>query len=500
MMRYGLKDTQIAQIQAVFVRYPAIDQVVLYGSRAMGTHKPHSDIDLTLYGDNLDTAVLNRISNELDDLLLPYTFDLSLFHHLENQEFIKHIERVGVVFWEREWEDIRLEEIVTIVNGYAFKSEDFKETGIPVIKIKNVKPNKINFDNLSYVDAALAETKSNFRIKKGDILLTMSGNRSDGSPDSWVGKSAIFNVDGNFMLNQRVAILRPKNDLWDKNFLAYYLSSWESQQYFINKANSSGGQANIAPQDIKDYSITLPPLTQQRAIASILTSLDDKIDLLHRQNATLEQMAEVLFRQWFVEEAKEDWEVVRLGDVCEVSGGTTPSTSIKSYWDGDIAWTTPRDLSNKNSIFLFDTERKITTEGLSKIGSGLHPVGTLLMSSRAPIGYLTILGIPVAINQGYIAIRGKGNISNTFLYLWCKENMDAIQNAGNGSTFQEISKTSFKQLSFQKPAEELLVEFESIADAQFSKIKSNQTQIRTLTEQRDTLLPKLMSGEVRVRM
>jgi len=245
------------------------------------------------------------------------------------------------------------------------------------------------------------------------------------------------------------------------------------------------------------YTVNLPPLEEQKVIASILSSLDDKIDLLHRQNTTLEHMAETLFRQWFIEEAQEDWDECTLADLIAVKGGTTPSTKEPSFWNGDINWTSPRDLSNQQSVFMFDTERKITKKGLAQIGSGLLPVGTLLMSSRAPIGYLAISDIPVAINQGYIAIVCDKSVSNFFMYLWCKVNMEQIKNAGNGSTFEEISKSNFKELSTLKPSIQAITKFDKTVEPVFAKIKTNQKQILSLEKLRDNLLPKLMSGEVK---
>lgn len=249
---------------------------------------------------------------------------------------------------------------------------------------------------------------------------------------------------------------------------------------------------------LKLLPLRLPPLPEQKTIAAVLSSLDDKIDLLHRQNATLEALAETLFRQWFVVEAKVDWEEVTLGDVITIKGGTTPSTAVAEYWDGDIYWTSPRDLSNHPSVFMFSTERKITAQGLAKIGTGLLPVGTVLMSSRAPIGYLAITEIPLAINQGYIAMVCDKLVSNHFIYLWCKFNMEEIKNSGNGSVFQEISKSVFRQMSITIPPKVVLKKFDAEVEPTFLKIKNNQTQIRTLEKLRDTLLPKLMSGEVRV--
>lgn len=237
---------------------------------------------------------------------------------------------------------------------------------------------------------------------------------------------------------------------------------------------------------------------EQKSIASVLSCLDDKIDLLHRQNKTLESMAETLFRQWFIEEAQEDWPETTIGEVFTLNGGSTPSTKNDDFWDGDISWTSPRDLSGSESIFLMSTERKITSLGLKRISSGLLPVRTLLMSSRAPIGYLAITDIPVAINQGYIAIRESSHYHSEYMYLWCKLNMEIIKKSGNGSVFQEISKSSFRDLTFIEPPKEKVLSFNELTRDLFEKNRLNTKQIRRLEKLRNTLLPKLMSGDVRV--
>jgi type I restriction enzyme S subunit len=161
-------------------------------------------------------------------------------------------------------------------------------------------------------------------------------------------------------------------------------------------------------------------------------------------------------------------------------GGTTPSTKNADFWNGDIHWTTPKDLSINSPLFLMDTLRMISNAGLEKISSGLLPKGTLLLSSRAPVGYLAIAEIPLAINQGYIAIIDNNGFSSLFIYLWLKTNMDYVKSHSNGSTFQEISKTSFKALEIVIPPKDLRLKFDEIVNDNFNKIRTNSYQIRTL--------------------
>lgn len=294
-------------------------------------------------------------------------------------------------------------------------------------------------------------------------------------------------------------VFRGKEGISDSDFVFYLSRTDDVRSHAVINLDGTSGRQRVPKACFDDLIINVPSsIAEQKSIASVLSSLDDKIDLLHRQNDTLENMAETLFRQWFVEEEKEEWEEGTLDDILTVKGGTTPSTKEPAYWNGSIHWTSPRDITNLNGIYLFDTERKITELGLSKISSGLLPKGTLLMSSRAPVGVLAFCEIPVAINQGYIAILDNKGYSKEFIYLWLKANIDVVHSFSNGSTFMEISKSAFKTLQLQIPPKQVLTDFQLIVKPLFQKIKSNQTQIQTLTALRDTLLPKLMSGEVRV--
>ncbi|MBS1776354.1 MAG: restriction endonuclease subunit S [Bacteroidetes bacterium] len=364
----------------------------------------------------------------------------------------------------REWKEYKLGEVVTFQRGHDLTKTEMQEGNIPVAGSNGI----IGFH-------------TQHTTKAPGLTIGRSGNI--GTPhyydtDFWAHNTVLFVKE--FILTE------PK-------YFYYYLHTIDFTQF-----NAGSSVPTLNRNHIHQLDISLPSLPEQTAIAEVLSSLDDKIDLLHRQNKTLEQLAETLFRQWFVEEAEEGWEVGTIDDVVSMKGGTTPSTTEQKYWDGDIHWTSPRDLSNTTSIFLFDTSRKITEEGLKQISSGLLPVSTLLLSSRAPIGYLALTEIPVAINQGYIAIICDKIVSNYFMFLWCKANMEMIENAGNGSVFQEISKSAFRTLDFLVPPKEKIKHFDKEIEPMFQKIKSNTTQIRTLTQLRDTLLPKLMSGEVRV--
>ena len=194
------------------------------------------------------------------------------------------------------------------------------------------------------------------------------------------------------------------------------------------------------------------------------------------------------------------WSERPIGELVGIAGGSTPSTANERLWaPAEHRRATPKDLSNMSDLALFETARRISSAGLAKITSGLLPVGTVLLSSRAPIGYLAIAQAPVAINQGFIALKPTNDFGSAYLYLWCKANMEAILANANGSTFQEISKKNFRPIKSAIPGEWRLIRaFGEIADPMFARIVSAAAENRTLAETRDYLLPRLMSGEVRV--
>jgi type I restriction enzyme, S subunit len=290
---------------------------------------------------------------------------------------------------------------------------------------------------------------------------------------------------------------------------------------------------NLNEGIIRSFPLAIPPLCEQRAIAHILGTLDDKIELNRRMSETLEAMARALFKSWFVDfdpvraqaegrdpglpkpladlfparlvdselgEIPQGWEVKSIGDLTDVVGGSTPSTARAEYWQGGAHhWATPKDLSRLSVPVLIDTERKITDAGLAQISSGLLPAGTMLLSSRAPIGYLAVAEIPIAINQGFIAMKPRKDVSNLFLLRWAEASHDDIVSHANGSTFLEISKTSFRPIRVVAPSAPCMAAFDRVGRPMHQEIVVRERESRTLAALRDNLLPKLISGDLRVR-
>jgi type I restriction enzyme, S subunit len=366
----------------------------------------------------------------------------------------------------------------------------------------------------------LKEFNGGMKFRNGDTLFARI------TPCLENGKTAcvdILNEDEIGFGSTEYIVIREKKQVSDSKFLYYFAMSSFFRDVAIKSMSGTSGRQRVQTDLLVNTSFFVPLLPEQRAIASVLSSLDDKIELLREQNKTLEAIAQTLFNRWFVEfnfhdengqpyrdsggkiidselrKIPEGWRVDRLGGYIEIRGGSTPSTSNPDFWNGGINWTSPKDLSNSNEVFLLNTEKKITEEGLNQISSGLLPKYTLLLSSRAPIGYLAITAIETAINQGYIAFLPDAYLSNYFMYLWLDRNMNVVEGSANGSTFLEISKSSFRGIESIIPKKETLQKFDLIINPIFVKILSNICQIQTLSQLRDSLLPKLMKGEVRVK-
>jgi type I restriction enzyme S subunit len=338
-------------------------------------------------------------------------------------------------------------------------------------------------------------------------------------------------VDLPCLLVQRVARLRAKAGL-DSRFLRYVIGDRHFTEYILS-VQTGTAVPHISAGQIAAFEFLLPPMREQKMVGELLGLLDDRIDLLRQTNATLEAIAQALFKSWFVDfdpvrdkmdgrepEGKDaetaalfpdgfeeselgaiprGWRVAEIGRCVDCVGGGTPSTKEPDYWEPAVhCWATPKDLSGLGAPVLLDTERRLSDKGIAKVSSGLLPVGTLLMSSRAPIGYLALAQVPLAVNQGFIAMKPGGALPPQYLYFWCKSNMDAIKVKANGSTFQEISKAAFRPIRLVLPPQNIVQRFADFSAAIFDRIAVSELHRRQLVDLRDTLQPRLISGKLRL--
>ncbi|HCH8074829.1 TPA: restriction endonuclease subunit S [Acinetobacter baumannii] len=400
-----------------------------------------------------------------------------------------------------EWSITKLGDVLEITNGYAFKSVNFRsepEAGcLPVLKIKNVANGDVHINDVQYHH--FEEKLSKYTAQKGDILISLTGNHPHAETQV-VGAVSKLKMDIRAFVNQRVAKIDTKPNLADKDYIYFALKEEGLSKYLASQSSGSANQANISKADIEDLDIALPPLPEQKTIASVLSSLDDKIDLLHRQNKTLEAMAETLFRQWFIEEAKEDWEIFQLQDLAKLQIGRTPPRK-ESHWfsdnTNDMKWVSIKDLG-AHGIFVTYSSEYLPISTIDHFNIPIIPEGTVMLSFKMTVGRVGIAIENMVSNEAIAQFQIKKRLTSELLYCFLKQfNFDTL--GSTSSIVTAVNTALLKGIEIALPEDDLIQEFTEQVKSYFDKVKANQLQIQTLEKLRDTLLPKLMSGEVRVQ-
>jgi type I restriction enzyme S subunit len=388
-----------------------------------------------------------------------------------------------------EWKECKLGDVTSKIGSGSTPrggSGVYKESGMPFIRSQNIHDLKFSDDGLVFIDETQAKELNNVEVKIDDIFINITGD----------SVARVCKIPPRFIparVNQHVAILRSESNKLNSDFLKYSLISMKEYLFAISEIG--GTRRAITKGMLESLPILLPPLAEQKAIAGVLSALDDKIDLLHRQNKTLEAMAEALFRQWFVEEADETWEEGKLGDLVEVRRGGSPRPIQDYLSDSGLHWLKISDVTGLNSPFIFEIKEFIKIEGLKK--TVLLQKGSLVVSNSATPGIPKILAIKSCIHDGWLYFP-KSELSNEFLYFFFLMIKKELVSQGNGSIFTNLKTDLVREFKLKLPPKFARDSFDTIVKPYFEKQYSNAVQIRSLEKLRDTLLPKLMSGEVRV--
>jgi type I restriction enzyme S subunit len=309
---------------------------------------------------------------------------------------------------------------------------------------------------------------------------------------------------------QRVARLRAKAGL-RQDYLTYVIASAQFSEYVRNIMGGTN-VPHISGAQIKAFKFRLPGENEQAAIADILSAYDDLIENNRRRIALLEEAARMLYREWFVhfrfpghEHVKiidglpEGWERRTFDDICETIGGGTPQTEKPEYWnDGDIAWYTPTDITRNPCLALLDSATKITEAGLRGSSAKMLPSGTLLMTSRASVGFFGIIETPSCTNQGFISVIPHDPKARMYLLHNLMHRVEEIRSHAGGATYKEISKGKFRALPVVMPEVSLLREFEEQTTTLHAQVRTLHSMNQKLAQARDLLLPRLMNGEIAV--
>lgn len=315
---------------------------------------------------------------------------------------------------------------------------------------------------------------------------------------------------GKFNAYQRTYIIESANE---EELNIRYLCYALNQQLRLLKTMSSGSTTKfLTVRMLDNLDIPLPSINIQTEIVNILSAYDDLIENNQKQIKLLEEAAQRIYKEWFVdlrfpgyENTKivdgvpEEWRVASIADICDTVGGGTPSTKIQSYYEkGDILWVTPTDITRNFSLALLDTEKKITPEGLKNSSAKILPAETILMTSRASVGFFGMCKYEVCTNQGFISCIPKRENLQMYLLFNLKSRIEEIRQKAGDSTYLEISKTVFRELKIILPKDEVLAEYQKDGHDIFDEIYCRTEMIKSLVDMRNRLLPKLMSGEVEV--
>lgn len=418
-----------------------------------------------------------------------------------------------------------LEDCMSAIIDYRGKSPRKTSSGVPLITAKVVKRGRVETPN-EFIDPDEYEEWMRRGLPQvGDVVITT---------EAPLGEVAQLS-DSRIALAQRLILLRGKTGLLDNRYLKYLLMSDEMQGQLASRASGTT-VVGIRQSELRKIALSLPSIKEQEAIAAVLGALDEKIDQNRRTNLALEELARATFKAWFIDfepvKAKaagqtsfpgmapvtfaalpdrltdsllgpvpEGWEIQQIGDLVEVKGGGTPSTKVAEYWDGGTHfWATPKDLSGLQDPVLLETNRRITDAGAECISSGVMRKNTVLLSSRAPVGYTALAKVPVAVNQGFIAMVCDGPLPPHFVLHWTRSMLDEIKSRASGTTFPEISKSAFRPIPVVLPCVAVVQAFEEFVASLFDLIEANARQSLSLKEMREYLLPRLLSGAARVRV
>jgi len=398
-----------------------------------------------------------------------------------------------------EWREVCLGDYAKVLGGYAFKSTDFLPYGdYPVIKIKNIAKGYLDMSECQYISSSIAAQASRFKAEYGDILIAMTGSHIT-QPSSMVGRVAKYNIHVESYINQRVGkVISIDKSLLDTNFL-YYFMTCEDTTYSLANIASGSAQANISSEQIESLELLLPDIDEQKAIAEVLSSLDDKIDLLTRQNKTLEDLAQAFFRKWFVEDADEKLKKYPLSELMVIQNGF--AFRSRDYQDaGKYKIVT---IKNVQDGFI-DTSG---TTFLNQLPVGmpdyvLLTIGDVLISLTGNVGRVGIVVEDnLLLNQRVAKISPYNPEYLPFLYFYFRNETtrEYLINLAHGTAQANLSpiETLKTEVSFSKT---LIKKYSELFMPMYQKIIKNKQQIIVLQKLRDTLLPKLISGEVRVKL
>lgn len=337
---------------------------------------------------------------------------------------------------------------------------------------------RITSHSQTYSEAGLAQSRL---WPAGTLCITIAAN---------IAETAILVYPACFP-DSVVGFVADKS-LCDARFVEYMFRYLRKR---IRHEASGSVQDNINLSTLNRLAIPTPPLSEQKAIVSTLGALDDKIDLNRRMNQALEAIARAMFKSWFTGDRPQGC----LLDVLDVVGGGTPETGNAAYWGGGIPWFSVGDSPAEGDVFVVSTEKSISVQGLESSAAQILPFGATIVTARGTVGKLALVGEPMAMNQSCYGLIGKGGYGPFFIYFTMKSVISTLKQRTHGSVFETITRNTLAGVEVEVPPAKAAVEFEVLVAPYMKRILVNLKENETLAALRDTLLPKLLSGEIRIK-
>ena len=473
-----------------------------YGSRVKWTTRPQSDLDLVVFTAEEQNSEVGALRDAFEESSLPFRVDLFVWDAIP-EAFRQQIEAEHIVLTQEEqryeidgWRETSLGDVIELKRGYDLPKYKRLPGRVPVVS-----------------SSGPTDYHVKSKVEGPGVVTGRCGTLGQ-----------VFFIPQDFWpLNTTLYVREFKRN--DPQFIAYFLQGLDFSAY-SDKAAVPGLNRNHLHEKIVRFPTDVD---EQRAIAHVLGTLDNKIDLNRRMNETLEAMARALFKSWFVDfdpvrakmkgsgpdlpehladlfpdrlveselgKIPQGWEVRPFADTVEIIGGGTPNTSVPAYWDGDIPWFSVVDAPSHSDVWVVDTSKKCSPMGIENSSARILPVGTTIISARGTVGRIALVGVPMAMNQSCYGLRGKFSKLGLFDYFQVRKLVSILKQHVHGSVFDTITRSTFARVYVVCPVPNLIDAFEDRVRWRLQRIRASLFESRTLATLRDTLLPKLISGEL----
>ena len=534
-MPLDIRPDHLKTVQEILERIIPDREVWVFGSRVNGTAKGTSDLDLVVIAENpLDFKTLGALRDAFSESDIPYKVDVVDWATI-SETFREIIRKDKVVIQKgltnevdkctdingEEWIECKLSEVCSSIDYGLTASAIDTPVGPRFLRITDIVGGTIDWKSVPYVKLTESMFRK-FQLNSKDIVVARTGAST--------GSSMYINNPPPAVFASYLVRLKIKTEI-DSRFIAYYLKSSNFWSFIHGVLGEKSAQPNASARTLTQAPLKAPKnKNSQRAIAHILGTLDDKIELNRRMNETLEAMAQALFKSWFVDfdpvrakmegrptglpkeiedlfpdsfenselgEIPKGWSVGPLTNVFEIVGGGTPKTTIENYWNGNIPWFSVEDSPKESDIWVIDTKRKITQKGLLNSSTKILSIGSVIITARGTVGKIALVGIPMAMNQSCYGIHGKFP-ANFWTYFSIKELIAGLKQNVHGSVFDTITRNTLERIFLVIPPNKILEVFETQVKSILNNIRLNLNESHNLSNIREILLPKLLSGDIRV--